>query len=199
MNCPVALFIELPDEMKMWFIDRKRFPQVPSDTFREFSKEIKRAIFLTEVNKHSGVRLNTLTTECWNWEGTLDGNGYGHVQTNWGKEIGRYAHRISYLYFNGDIPDNQLIRHKCDNRRCVNPDHLEIGTKKENNRDCRERNPRASGRKLQPSEYPKIMERWTNGELLKDIAKEYGMNWKSISRALKKWTREAENVSRKDK
>lgn len=142
--------------------------------------------FLSYVNQHSGVRPNDLTTDCWMWEGTIDGNGYGQLQTLWAREMGKFAHRISYRLFTGDIPEGKLIRHKCDIRRCVNPDHLEIGTKKENNHDALERNPRACGRKLSPTEYPKILERWGNGELLKDIAKEYGMNWKSISRALKK-------------
>ena len=142
--------------------------------------------FLSYANQQSGLRPNGLETDCWTWDGTIDGNGYGHLQTRWATEMGKFAHRISYRLFKGEIPEGKCVRHKCDVRHCVNPDHLEIGTKKENNRDCLERNPRASGRKLQPSEYPKILERWGNGELLKDIAKEYGMNWKSISRAIKK-------------
>lgn len=150
------------------------------------NEEQKRRKFLSYANQQSGVRLNNLPTDCWIWEGTIDGNGYGHLQTIWATQMGKFAHRIAYMLFKGEIPDGQLIRHRCDNRLCVNPEHLELGTKKDNNRDCLERNPRASGRKLQPEEYPKIMERWTNGELLKDIAKEYGMNWKSVSRALKK-------------
>jgi hypothetical protein len=132
------------------------------------------------------VRPYDLTTDCWIWEGTIDGNGYGQLQTVWAREMGKFAHRISYRLFVGDIPEGKLIRHKCDTRRCVNPEHLEIGTKKENNQDALDRNPRACGRKIQPSEYPKVLERWGKGELLKDIAEEYGMNWKSLSRALKK-------------
>jgi hypothetical protein len=142
--------------------------------------------FLSYVNKQSGVRPNELTTDCWIWEGTIDGNGYGHLQTLWATEMGKFAHRISYRLFKGDIPAGKLIRHKCDVRKCVNPDHLEIGTKKENNQDARDRNPRACGRKLQPDDLAAIHDRWVNGELLKDIAKDYGVNWKSISRALKK-------------
>ena len=148
--------------------------------------EQKQRKFLSYVNKQSGVRLNNLTTDCWVWEGTIDGNGYGHLQTKWGTEMGKFSHRISYMLFKGEIPEGRLIRHKCDNRKCVNPDHLEIGTKKDNNQDARERNPRACGKKLQDDELPKIAERMRNGEYLKDIAKDYSMNWKSISRRLKK-------------
>ena len=146
--------------------------------------EQKRNRFLSFVNQQSGMRLNNLTTDCWEWNGATYANGYGQTRAKWSPDD--YAHRTAYLLFKGDIPEGKLVRHRCDNRNCVNPDHLEIGTKKENNYDALERNPKACGRKLQPEEYPKILARWANGELLKDIAKEYGMNWKSISRAIKK-------------
>lgn len=142
--------------------------------------------FLSYVKQQSGLRPNGLETDCWIWEGTIDGNGYGHLQTLWATEMGKFAHRISYRLFRGEIPEGKLIRHKCDVRKCVNPDHLEIGTKKENNHDALARNPKACGRKLQPADLVVIQDRWVKGELLKDIAKDYKMNWKSISRALKK-------------
>jgi hypothetical protein len=148
--------------------------------------EQKKRRFLSNVNKQSGTRPNGLETECWEWEGTIDGGGYGHLQTGWACAMGKFAHRISYSLFKGEIPDGRCIRHMCDNRKCVNPDHLLVGTKADNNKDARERNPRASGRKLQPSEYPVILQRRANGEVWTSIAKDYGMNWKSISRALKK-------------
>jgi hypothetical protein len=134
--------------------------------------------FHAKVNKQSGVRPNGLPTDCWEWTGANVGVGYGWFRDG-------YAHRRSYELFIGEIPDGRLIRHKCDNRLCANPDHLELGTKAENNKDCQERNPKASGKKLADEELPKIAERMKQGELLKDIAKDYGMNWKAISRRLK--------------
>lgn len=142
-----------------------------------YNDEKIKETFHAKVNKQSGVRLNGLPSECWEWTGAKVGVGYGWFRDG-------YAHRRSYELFVGEIPEGRLIRHKCDNRNCVNPDHLEIGTKADNNQDARERNPKANGRKLQDTDLPIIADRMKAGEFLKDIAKDYGMNWKCISRRL---------------
>ena len=131
---------------------------------------------LAKVNQQSGVRPNGLASDCWEWTAAMSG-GYGWFRDG-------YAHRRSYELFVGEIPEGQLIRHRCDNRRCVNPEHLELGTKADNNKDARDRNPKANNRKLQDSDLPAIADRMKAGEFLKDIAKDYGMNWKCISRRL---------------
>jgi len=71
---------------------------------------------------------------CWLWLGALDRDGYGHVmiKTGGGNEIRRGAHRASYEAFNGAIPDGLQIDHLCRVRCCVNPDHLEAVSCKEN-------------------------------------------------------------------
>ena len=74
--------------------------------------------------------------ECWIWTASRRGKGYGLVRFR-GRNA--QAHRASYEMHNGPIPDGAVVRHKCDNPPCVNPDHLELGTVADNNRDMSER------------------------------------------------------------
>ena len=74
---------------------------------------------------------------CWEFKGHVHSiYGYGYFQHNYK----RYrAHRLAYTLTKGSIPPGQIVRHKCDNPCCCNPDHLELGTHADNNRDTRER------------------------------------------------------------
>jgi len=73
---------------------------------------------------------------CWNWRGPVNSNGYGIAMTiiDGGKQQHR-VHRLSYLIYNGDIPEGLIICHRCDNRLCMNPAHLYAGTVLDNARD----------------------------------------------------------------
>lgn len=68
-------------------------------------------------------------TGCWNWTGRRNEAGYG-VFTGQFK-----AHRLSYTMRNGPIPPGMLIRHMCHNKRCCNPDHLQLGDESDNAMD----------------------------------------------------------------
>jgi hypothetical protein len=80
---------------------------------------------------------------CWLWTGTIDKDGYGVTSERNGTQI--RAHRVSYELHNGPITDGRYVLHRCDNRPCVNPDHLWLGTTTENTADMVAKNRQAKG------------------------------------------------------
>jgi len=71
-------------------------------------------------------------TDCHFWIGSVDRNGYGIVSYN---RKSTRTHRVSYTIYRGEIPNGLHVLHNCDNRLCVNPDHLRLGTNTDNIRD----------------------------------------------------------------
>lgn len=69
---------------------------------------------------------------CWDWSGCCANPGYGQFGYSMKRER---AHRASWIIHYGDIPNGMYVMHKCDNKRCSNPEHLMLGTALENNRD----------------------------------------------------------------
>lgn len=69
---------------------------------------------------------------CWVFRGSRNKDGYG-VMTVRGKRT--LTHRLAYETWVGPIPDGLIVRHKCDNPPCINPEHLEVGTHRENSED----------------------------------------------------------------
>lgn len=66
---------------------------------------------------------------CWVWIGSRNAHGYGLMSR---KSKTHRAHRVSYEAYKGVIPETLVVRHMCDNPSCINPDHLIVGTQREN-------------------------------------------------------------------
>lgn len=77
------------------------------------------------------VVVNELTG-CWEWQGAKNNIGYGFIRD--GNKM-RTTHRVSYEEHIANIPQGLCVCHSCDNKKCVNPNHLWLGTVKDNMRD----------------------------------------------------------------
>lgn len=127
---------------------------------------------------------------CWNWTGDLDSYGYGRICINY-KSI--KAHRLSWKIFRHEINQKQWVLHKCDNRKCVNPDHLFLGDSKINTIDMVIKNRQAKGEKISNSKLTEqdviyIRKQYkfrTKGRDQIALAKLFGVNRRNIEAILK--------------
>lgn len=122
---------------------------------------------------------------CWEWNGFRDAGGYGKVR--------RYpdtkpvpASRASWEIHNGPIPGGLLVCHKCDNRACVNPAHLFLGTHKDNSQDMVRKGRHGRGgpmRKMTDALTAHALSLRDNGKSYRAIGREIGVSYHTVQRA----------------
>lgn len=116
-------------------------------------------------------------TQCWEWIGATNNKGYGMIKIN-GKPI--LTHRFAFEYFNNTkIPKGLCILHKCDNPKCVNYQHLRLGTYQDNDIDKVMKN-RQWNQKLTAQDVIEIRNRMNLGDKILKIAKDYGVTNQNI-------------------
>ena len=118
---------------------------------------------------------------CWIWNGYIASRGYGTYRQNGGKNW--LAHRLVYAIMKGALPEKgKDLMHSCDERSCVNPAHLSVGTRRKNLRDMVDRNRQGIGVfKQKVSDVIKAEIKRAKGAQ-KDIAALYGVHPSLVSR-----------------
>lgn len=131
---------------------------------------------------------------CWEWRASLNNKGYGKINID-GKIV--LAHRVAYSLYCGDIPPNMCVLHQCDNPKCVNPNHLFLGTLAENVHDMivKGRAIFFGGEKRRPKYKHsdtlvcEVVRLRKNGLSYSAIGKQIGLSTSSVVKLVKRGTR----------
>jgi hypothetical protein len=118
--------------------------------------------------------------KCWNWTGHLGRGGYGIF---WLDGKNKRAHRVIWEHINGPVPDNLQVCHTCDNAKCVNPNHLFLGTALDNQHDSISKGRKAFGERCNRRVFTEeeVREILTSKETHTALAAKYGVMREYIS------------------
>lgn len=140
---------------------------------------------MANVSKEGGA--------CWLWNGSCGKDGYGVMRV--GREQKR-AHRMAYECFVGEISDGMLVCHTCDVPKCVNPEHLFLGTPKDNTADMMKKGRKYvmsrelhHNSKLTSEQVKELVSLRSSGKKLRELADMYGISFKTVSQIYLKETR----------
>lgn len=143
--------------------------------------------------KTAFMRSVEITPTCWLWIGSREISGYGKLSFNC---VPVKAHRFSYFLFNGPFDEALGVLHKCDNPKCVNPEHLFLGDQKDNVADMLNKHrgllgSRNGQSKLDEKTVLRIHAEFATGDWTKTaLAKKYGVSRAAVQAILngRRWT-----------
>lgn len=151
--------------------------------------------FVDKVDKNGPVHP-ILQTKCWCWKGYIHGDGYGVIVV---LKKGVLAHRKAWEIWVGPIENDLRVLHKCDNRRCVNPSHLFLGTDIDNVNDRDQKGRQVKGEashlsKLTEEQAIVVRRRYDQEVIMekrkgaiKDIATEFNISESQVTHIGKRW------------
>lgn len=149
-KCPNAKFtLEEVEDIKTSSLSRKELSNKYNISQSRISNIIRGETWNDKPPKFAGSHKDIFTRfwdrvdksgDCWEWTGAKNKYGYGMLPYGPRKARKSFgAHRVSYEIHFGVIPDGLLVLHKCDNKSCVNPAHLELGNQSKNVQDAYDR------------------------------------------------------------
>ena len=132
---------------------------------------------------------------CWEWQGPLNHHGYGLIRTR--SDNRTRFHRRSFEIAYGPIPTGMIVCHRCDNPACFRPDHLFLGTQRDNMHDmaAKGRKPKpvilpmnAPGRKLDTERVAELRRLYGTGEYTQhQLAAHFGISQSQVSNIVRGW------------
>jgi hypothetical protein len=136
--------------------------------------------------------------ECWLWTGSIQkSTGYGKIGKGPAGSGWEYAHRVAWRLSNGEIPPGLCVLHRCDNRPCVNPRHLFLGSKADNAADRNRKGRTKAGRpspgeangraKLAAADVDRVRLLYgLGGRSMASLGREFGVSHTQVQRVLSK-------------
>ena len=128
------------------------------------------------------AKVKAVESGCHEWQSTLHRDGYGKFWLETGQV---QAHRVAYQIYKGEIADGLWVLHTCDNRKCVNPDHLYLGTAKQNTNDMHKRARNVGRTKYSMELVEKARALYADGRSQQSIADELGIHQTTISKFIR--------------
>lgn len=128
------------------------------------------------------AKVAVVESGCHEWQSTIHRDGYGKF---WHETGQVQAHRMAYQIYKGEVPEGLWVLHKCDNRKCVNPEHLYLGDAKQNVSDMHTRGRFVGRTKFGLDLVEKAKAMYAEGRSQQAIADELGINQTTVSKYIR--------------